>query len=206
MIARSDAARTSRASAPIATPSAPNAAAAAASARIQSGSRLHGRVTNSDSPASSTSATSPEQMPASPIFSTSRPVWDTIPRTIRRNAFSSRSSASAPAASSRVMNMSVTVTAIAAANAPSGVFPPFTTVESTWIGVPTALSTPVASPRFWRASTAKSTTCFSPRSSADPLGRCEAVALSTDSVRRRPRTSNELPAKLKLPPVDSSRM
>ena len=57
-----------------------------------------------------------EQAAASPAFSASRPVFETSPRTSRENAFSSRSRASVPAASSSVMNMSETATASATAN------------------------------------------------------------------------------------------
>ena len=52
----------------------------------------------------------------------------TRPRTSRGNAFSSRSSASVPAASSSATNMSETVTAIAIAKESNGVWPP----RSTW--------------------------------------------------------------------------
>ena len=61
---------------------------------------------------------------ARPAFSSSRPVRETSPRTSRGNAFSSRSSASVPAASSTVMNISETATASATANALSDVEPP----------------------------------------------------------------------------------
>ena len=45
----------------------------------------------------------------------------------------------------------MTATATAAANAPSGVDPPFTTVAFTWIGLPTDSSSGPARSRFWRA-------------------------------------------------------
>ena len=53
--------------------------------------------------------------PASSAFSASRAVRETSPRTSRAYVFSSRSSASMPAASRRATNMSETVTAMATA-------------------------------------------------------------------------------------------
>ena len=77
---------------------------------------------------SSARHTTTEQTAARPAFSTSRPVRDTSPRTSRENAFSSRSSASVPAASSSVMNISETATASATAKELSDVVPPSSAV------------------------------------------------------------------------------
>ena len=111
MNASSDAARTSRASPPIATPSAANATAAKASASSHAGVRLQPRSRNATSTASITAASAHAHRPARPIFSASSPLRDTSPRTSRPNAFSSRSSASIPAASSSVTNISEITTA-----------------------------------------------------------------------------------------------
>ena len=113
MNASSEAARTSRVSAPIASPSAAKASAPAASATTHSGKRPQSRSTNRPRPASINSDTATEHTAARPAFSTSSAVRDTRPRTSREKAFSSRSSASVPAASSSVMNISETATASA---------------------------------------------------------------------------------------------
>ena len=67
--ASSEAARTSRASAPIATPSAPNASAPNASAASHSPTRLQSSGTNALTPASIAKATANAQPAASRIFS-----------------------------------------------------------------------------------------------------------------------------------------
>ena len=77
-----------------------------ASAASQTGVRLQPRSRNATSTASITAASAQAQSPARPIFSASSPVRETSPRTSRPNACSSRSSASMPAASSTVTNMS----------------------------------------------------------------------------------------------------
>ena len=116
MNASSDAARTSRVSAPIARPSAAKASAPRPPRRPRAGSAPSPGPRTGPSPASIRRQTASEQTAASPAFSSSRPVRDTRPRTSREKAFSSRSSASVPAASSSVMNMSETATASATAN------------------------------------------------------------------------------------------
>ena len=117
-------ARTSRVSAPIARPRAANASAPAPIAATQRRNRPQSSETKRPSPASISRQIASEQTAASPAFSSSSAVRDTRPRTSRRKAFSSRSSASAPAASRRVMNISDTATAIAIANELSGVVAP----------------------------------------------------------------------------------
>ncbi len=84
------------------------------------------------------SVTANEQMAASTTFSATSVVRETSPRTRRPNACSSRSSASIPAASSTVTNMSEIVTATAIANRSSGVEAPFRTVRLTFTGSPIA--------------------------------------------------------------------
>ena len=152
MKASSEAARTSRVRPPIASPSAANASAPTASAASQSGKRLQSMSTNRLRPATITRQTTTEHTAASAAFSASSPVFDTRPRTSRENAFSSRSSASVPAASSSVMNISDTVSASATANDVSEVVPPFSAVAFTRIGSPTTASTSSENDRFSRAS------------------------------------------------------
>jgi hypothetical protein len=115
-------------------------------------------ATNRLSPATITRHTSTEHTAARVAFSVRSPVFDTSPRTSRENAFSSRSSASVPAASSSVMNMSDTVRASATANEVSDVAPPFSAVAFTRIGSPTTASTSSENDRFSRASRPKAIT------------------------------------------------
>ena len=152
MNASSEAARTSRVSAPIARPRAAKASADAASAASQSGKRPQSSSMNSPSPPSISRQTTTEQAAASAAFSTSKPVRDTSPRTSRAKAFSSRSSASVPAASSTVTNISETATASATANELSEVVPPSITCERTRIGSPTTDRTSSENDRLSRAS------------------------------------------------------
>ena len=156
MKASSEAARTSRVSAPIARPSAANASAASASAASQSGKRPQSRSTKSPSPASINSDTATEQTVARPAFSTSSAGARHEPADEARRRRSPRARARAcPAASSSVMNMSETATASATANELSEVVPPSSAVASTWIGSPTTFSTSSEKARFSRASPAK---------------------------------------------------
>ena len=113
--ASSDAARTSRASPPMATPSALKASAPAEQ-REQPQRRLRPRDRDERAqPATISAASANAHSAASTTFSASSSRRVTRPRTSRPNACSSRSSASIPAASRTVTNMSETVTATATA-------------------------------------------------------------------------------------------
>ena len=202
MKAISEAARTSRASAPIARPSAAKASAATATAASQSGKRSQLRSMNSPRPASISRQTALEQTAARPAFSASRPVRDTSPRTSLAKAFSSRSPASIPAASSRVMNMSVTAAASATANALSDVLPPSSARASTLIGSPTTPSTSSEKARFSRASSAKEMTSSSCSRSGEPGASSLRASVRMRSARASPRTSKSCPRKLYSPPSE----
>ena len=86
-------------------------------------------------PPSSSSVTANDATTPEPDLLASRPVCATSPRVSRAKAFSSRSSASEPATSSTVTNISVIVAATAIANVPSSALRPSTTSLSTLIGV-----------------------------------------------------------------------
>ena len=117
---------------------------------------------------------------------------DTSPRTSRANAFSSRSSASVPAASSRVTNISDTATASATANELSEVVPPLITCERTRIGSPTTDSTSSENDRLSRASLEKSITLhLGP--TPGPGGRSRRASRRISSERLRPSTSKSWP-------------
>ena len=83
---------------------------------------------------------------------------DTSPRTSRENAFSSRSIASMPAASSSVMNISDTLAASATAKSSSDVRPPLSDLADTLIGSPTTFRTSSENDRLSRARLTKSST------------------------------------------------
>ena len=99
-----------------------------------------------------------EQAAASTAFSASSPERETRPRTRRGKAFSSRSIASMPAASSSVMNISETLAASATANESSDVRSPSSDLADTLIGSPTTFSTSSEKDRFSRARSVKSIT------------------------------------------------
>src|SRR5437588_470510 len=120
-MASSDAARTSRASAPMATPSAPKASEPTASASSHSPTRLQSSGTNALTPASNANETTRPQAAASRPFSASSTSRETSPRTSRASACSSRSSASAPAASRAHTNIIEMLTATTTAKVSSGV-------------------------------------------------------------------------------------
>ena len=88
-------------------------------------------------------------------FSASSALRDSRLRVRRGKAFSSRSSASEPATSRTVTNISVTVAATAIANESSDGAPPLTTCFSTSIGCATAPSSGSATSRFSSARRAK---------------------------------------------------
>ena len=123
--ASSEAARTSRASAPIAMPSAPNPMAPDASAITHKPARDQSRLTNAPIPASIARASTNAQPAASTSFSTSSPSRVSRPRTRRASVWSSRSRATPPAASSTHTNISDTLTATTTANVFNGVRRPW---------------------------------------------------------------------------------
>ena len=168
--ASSEAARTSRASAPIATPSAPKPIAPPARATSQRAKRPQSSATKIPMPQSMTRVTTKAHAAASATFSPSSPRRETSPRTSRPNACSSRSSASMPEASRTVTNMSDTVTETATAKASSGVRWPAITVRLTASGWPTAASTLSDRPRLSMAICAKSMTCWTSRACWEPGG------------------------------------
>ncbi len=105
--------------------------------RSQAGSAALGpsrSCTSAVSATSNSSVTANEAMIPSASFSTSSPEAPTRPRVIRANAFSSRSSASDPATSRTVTNISVTVAATAIAKTSRSEDWPATTSLSTVIG------------------------------------------------------------------------
>ena len=196
MKASSEAARTSRVSAPIASPSAAKASAPTAPARrARAGSGpSRGPRTGRGRPASAGRPTS-EQTAASPAFSTSRPVRDTSPRTSRENAFSSRSSASVPAASSSVMNISETATASATANdAERGGAAVERRAPSTLIGSPTDGQHVVREVEVLARELAKAITWSSCVAlAASPGGSSARASRRIASERSRPSTSKSWP-------------
>ena len=187
MNASREAARTSRVSAPMASPRAANPTAPAASASTQSGKRPQSRSTNRPRPTSISRQAVAEHSAARPAFSTSSAVRDTRPRTRRGNAFSSRSSASVPEASSSVMNISDTATASATANELSELRPPSSERALTLIGSPTTASTSSEKERFSRASSAKLTTRSTSSRWGDPGGSSLCALRRIRSARWRPR-------------------
>ena len=169
MNASSELARTSRAAPPIAPPNAAKPAPPAITAARISGARPHSIETSGVSAASSRSVTASDARIPSTIFSTSSPVVPTRPRVIRENAFSSRSSASEPATSRTVTNISVTVAATAIANESSSDVDPETTTLSTLIGSATAPSSGSAKSRLSRARPANWITSSSAGAGRAPL-------------------------------------
>ena len=109
-----------------------------------------------------TSPTTKAHRAARPIFSVSSASRETSPRTSRANAFSSRSSASIPAASSTVTNISERATDTATAKSLSGTLDPLSTVRLTVSGEPTERRTASVRPRLSMAIWAKLATCPSP--------------------------------------------
>ena len=99
---------------------------------------------------------------ARPTFSTTSSVRLTSPRTSRPNAFSSRSSASIPAASSSATNIIEPTTAASAANALSDEFEPETTIRLTRTGLLIEARIGFEMSRLSAASPAKRETCSSP--------------------------------------------
>ena len=97
MKARSETARTSRAAAPSAAPTAARAAPPRRIAASQRGKRHQWRGTNRARPASIRRVTRRPTATPRPTFSVSRAPREIRPRVSRGNAFSSRSSASEPA-------------------------------------------------------------------------------------------------------------
>ena len=192
--ASSEAARTSRASAPMATPSAPKASAPSASAGSQRAKRPHSSSTNSPIPHSSARPTTNAHAALSATFSPSSAVRDTSPRTSRPKAWSSRSRASSPAASRTVTNISEMVTDTAMAKALSDVRRPDRTVRRRAIGWPTESSTAPDRPRLSIATPAKSATRRTPRASGEPGGSRRSASRSRACERCRPSTSKRCPA------------
>ena len=143
----------------MATPSAAKATAAKASAASQIGVRLQPRSRKATSTASMTAASTQAQRPASPIFSASSPVRDTRPRTRRPNACSSRSSASIPAASSTVTNISESTTATSTPNTSSAVSDPESACSRTRTGLAIEARIGFDTSRLSAASRAKRETC-----------------------------------------------
>ena len=148
MKASSDAARTSFAAPPIAAPNAAKPAPPATIAGIQSANRPQSRSTKRPRPASIRSVTTTATTTPSRTFSPSSADFETSPRVSLAKAFSSRSSASEPATSSTVTNISVIVAATAIANVSRLGVSPETTSLSTLIGWETELSRSPATPRF----------------------------------------------------------
>ena len=138
-------------------------------------SRLQSSPTKAASPNSISSVTASAQSALSTTFSASSAVRETSPRTSRPNACSSRSSASRPAASSSVTNISETVTATATAKESSGVRSPSTIVCLTRTGEPIEARIGCETSRFSAASRAKRDTCSSAARSGEPSGSCSAT-------------------------------
>ena len=98
---------------------------------------------------------------ASPTFSVTSPVRLISPRTSRPNAFSSRSSASMPAASSSATNIIEPTTAASAANALSDELEPETTIRLTCTGLLIEARIGFERSRLSAARPAKRETCSS---------------------------------------------
>ena len=187
--ASSEAARTSRVSPPIATPMAAKPSAPPTSAASQAGTRAQSSPTNAARPTSISNVTATAHSALSTTFSASSAVREIRPRTSRPNACSSRSSASRPAASRTVTNISDTATATATANASSEVVLPLTIVRLIRTGVPTVARISFETSRLSAASFAKRETRSSssrrviPRAASRPRGRCSPARAATRGCR-----------------------
>ena len=125
---------------------------------------------------------------------------DTSPRTSRANAFSSRSSASVPAASSSVTNISDTVTATATANESSGVLPPFTTCSLDLDRLADRLQDVVREAEVVAGDLREALHRADLRVRAESFGRSSSVAFRIASDFASPSTSKSRPKNEKLPP------
>ena len=183
-----------------------NATAPTPRASSHSGRWLQSNVTKGLMPAIISSATGNPHTAASSTFSSSRPSRDTRPRTSRRKAFSSRSSASRPAARRIVTNMSDTVTDTPTAKASSGTRLPFSATRLTCTGLLTVVRTWSERLRFWIASWANCVTWLSAMRLAEPFGSVAIVASRIVLVFSSPRMSSVRPSRSKLPPWSRSLM
>jgi hypothetical protein len=200
----SEAALTSRAMAPTATPSAPKARPLTASASTHSSTRAHSRCTNSDTSAAIARVTTVAHPAASTTFSDSSRPGVTSPRTNREYACSLRSSASIPAASSIVTNISETITAMEAAYASVGVVRPANWVCWTVSGVPIEPSTGLAKPSPWIARSAKLTTWPSATRRPELRGSEASVPATIVRALRSPSSRTVWPRICTLPPLSTS--